>query len=118
MHKCHPMTDLFSLYLSVSNPLTQILLNSLNGTIYLSVLELSIIIFRDKKMKTLCWSVNSIAPCQTAWMWPDSILVVEINHIGSSISSDYFMSLLPMWSEADIFLYSVITKLYCLLPNF
>ena len=40
----------------------------LNGILHLQLLELSIIIFRDNKMKTLSWSANSIEPGQTAWM--------------------------------------------------
>ena len=38
------------------------LLNFLNRIIHPSFLELSIIIFRDIKMKTLSWSADSIEP--------------------------------------------------------
>ena len=41
-------------------------MNFLNGIIHLPFLNLSIIIFRDFKMKTWSWSVNSIQPSQIA----------------------------------------------------
>ena len=47
------------------------LLNYLNGIIYLTFLELSIIIFRDIDV-----SANSIGPRQTSQMWLGSIQVV------------------------------------------
>ena len=48
------------------NNLTLHGLNFLNGTIQLPLLDLSIIIFRDIKMRTWSWSDSSIEPDQTA----------------------------------------------------
>ena len=48
--------------------LTLTMPNFLNGTIHLTFLALSIIIFRDIKIKTCIWSANSIETGQTAWM--------------------------------------------------
>ena len=46
--------------------LTLTLLNFLNGIIQLPFLELSIIIFKDIKMRTWSWPANSTEPGQTA----------------------------------------------------
>ena len=43
--------------------------NLLNGIIHLTFLALSIISFRDIKMRSLSWSANSTEPGQTAQMF-------------------------------------------------
>ena len=48
--------------------LTLNLLNFLNGLVHFPFLELSIVIFRNIKMRTWIWSANSIEPGQTAQM--------------------------------------------------
>ena len=47
--------------------------NFINGIIHLPFLALSIIIFRDIKMRTLSWSANSIlvAKANHFWFWQD-----------------------------------------------
>ena len=50
-------------------PLTINLLNFLNEIIQFPFLELTIIIFRDIKMRSWSWSANSIEPGQTARMF-------------------------------------------------
>ena len=44
------------------------LLKFLNGIIHLQLSEMSIIIFKDIKMKTWSWPTNSIEPSQTTQM--------------------------------------------------
>ena len=55
------------------------LLNFLNGIIHLPFLELSIIIFRDIKMRTWKWSANSIEPGRLHGRagWPGYILLAD-----------------------------------------
>ena len=57
------------------------LLNFLNGIIHLLFLKLSIIIFKDIKIRT--WSANSIAPGQTAglalYQWQRLITLVPFS---------------------------------------
>ena len=53
---------------NILTTLTLNLLNFLNGIIHLPVLEMSIINFRNIKMRTWSWTANSIEPCQTPQM--------------------------------------------------
>ena len=63
-----------SLFYTFSS-LTLNLLNFLNGIIHLPFLDLSIIIFKDTKMRSWSWSTNSIEHgqnarmCRLAWLY-------------------------------------------------
>ena len=72
-HTCTNYTIVSYRYFFIS--LTFNLLNFVNGIIHLSFLGLSIIIFRDIKMRTWSWSADSIEPsqiartCRLAWLY-------------------------------------------------
>ena len=62
--------------------------NFLNGIICLPFLELSVIIFRDIKMRTWSWSANSIETGETAWIcrltWFQRLITFGSSRIGGN----------------------------------
>ena len=67
LYKCRQYYGFFYQDLMTSDSPSK-LLNFLNGLVHLPFLDLSIINFRDIKLKNWCWSPNSIELGKTAWM--------------------------------------------------
>ena len=77
-------------YEKVINPYNLLnFLNFLNEIIHLPCKELSIITFRDTKMRTWSWSANSLEPgCAD---WPGSIQVAKTNHFQFQQGKNLFL---------------------------
>ena len=99
LHSCRIMSFIL---------LTLIMPNFLNGKIHLPFLALSIIIFRDIKMKTYSWSASSIEPGQTARMCTFGVGRIRVNMTSLLI----LININKIAFEGVIFIYESVRMIY------
>ena len=71
--------------------LTLTMPNYLIGIIHLQFMALSIIIFRDIKMKSSSWSENSIECCQTARTWWQRLITFGVGRVRVNFNMSFVM---------------------------